>query len=39
VCIVDPACVGLAFVWQDHKVINFRETGKLIKETYNYMEK
>ena len=28
---MDPACVGLAFVWQNHKVIKFRETDKLNK--------
>jgi hypothetical protein len=38
VCVVDPACVGLVFVWQNHKVINLRETGKLVKERYNHME-
>jgi len=31
--------VGLACVWQNHKVINFRETDKLIKERYNYLER
>jgi hypothetical protein len=39
VCVVDPACVGLACVWQNHEVINFRETDKLIKERYNFLER
>jgi hypothetical protein len=26
--------VGLLFAWQNHKAINFRETGKLLKERY-----
>jgi hypothetical protein len=36
---VDPACIILAFVWQDYLANNSIGTGKLIRERYNDLEK